>query len=79
MEDNLEKLDYESFRQKAFESLQDSLRLLRDVKYHYAKCCERCYSTDSMPDRCMTQCNTMHDQHFNLFNSLYQPSTVAIT
>lgn len=74
--DNLEKLDYESFRQKSFDSLQDSLKLLRDVKYHYAKCGERCYTTDSLPDRCMVQCNTMHDVFFTIFNTAYQHNTV---
>lgn len=76
MDASSQLVDTLTFRDKAFDSLQDSLRLLRSVKYNYAKCGERCYTTDNLPDRCMVQCNTMHDVLFKIFNTGYQQHTV---
>mmetsp|Transcript_26006 Transcript_26006/g.46070 ORF Transcript_26006/g.46070 Transcript_26006/m.46070 type:complete len:113 (+) Transcript_26006:966-1304(+) len=76
----------DSFEQRAEDAFQSCLRLLRNVKYRYAKCSLSCYESNAddpsgkeARHRSLDNCFTVHNKFFTLFSQEVQPAIVSST
>lgn len=79
MERAKDKLGYTSFGEKAWEELENCLRLLRNVKLRFCDCSESCFEKPEVDLKswkevrlgCLEECQIPHNGFFDVFNEKF--------
>lgn len=74
-----DKLGYTSFAEKAWQELEECLRLLRNVKLRFCQCSENCFDQPEVDLKnwkdlrmsCLEECQSPHNAIFDIFNKKF--------